>query len=155
MLNFFLLNRVPEFWCRGCVVAPEREFRVHFGGWEEVRFARHGNAVDGREVVVAGLEDHLDVSRGKLFRRHDRLCLYTRKKILLSTGWSIRLYTMFCWHQIERCVLEEGGYAVTELLFWCQQKVVYNLMDLPVSYLECPHLPTLELRPSRWLMRPR
>ena len=43
------------------------------------------------------------------------------------TGWSIRLYTIFCWHQIESCILVWGGYStVTDLLFGCHQKAVYT-----------------------------
>ena len=51
----------------------------------------------------------------------------------LPTWWSIRLYTMFCWRQIKSCV--SVGYTVKELLFWHLQKVVYNLMDHPVTRL--------------------
>ena len=34
----------------------------------------------------------------------------------MSTGWSIRLRTIFCRHNIESCALVQGGYIGTQLL---------------------------------------
>ena len=52
-----------------------------------------------------------------------------------STVWSTRLYINSYWHQIDSCISGYGVYNVTELLFPCQQKVVYNLMEHPVRYI--------------------
>ena len=48
-------------------------------------------------------------------------------------GWSIRFNTTFCWHQIESRTLVYEAYTVTELSFWCPQKVASNLMEHPVE----------------------
>ena len=52
-----------------------------------------------------------------------------------STGSPVRLITSFCWHQIESCV-----YTVSELLFWCQQKIqVIKVTGHPVFFVSFLH----------------
>ena len=50
----------------------------------------------------------------------------------------IRLISSFHWHKIESHILGLGVYTGTELLFWCQQKLVINLTGHPVcGFIDC------------------
>ena len=72
---------------------------------------------------------------GRVARRHLHLHSGSLIADQHSTGWPVRLMTSFCWHQITSCVsVLLGVYTVTELSFWCQQKLVNKLTTHPVSF---------------------
>ena len=54
-----------------------------------------------------------------------------------STGWHIRLFSRFCWHQRRSCVLIQGAHTKTDYnstLFKCQLNLGNNPMCHPVLF---------------------
>ena len=43
-----------------------------------------------------------------------------------------KLWTIFCWHEINSCALGYELYTKLQLINSCQQMVIHNLMDHPV-----------------------
>ena len=60
--------------------------------------------------------------------------------LISSTGWPIRLFFRFCWHQNKGCVLVCGHKNST--FFWCQQNLKNNLICHPVLSCVYSILPT-------------
>ena len=48
-----------------------------------------------------------------------------------ATGWPFRLIQTSHWHQSKGCILVHGPHGNTELLIWCQQEVLTNVMCHP------------------------
>ena len=51
------------------------------------------------------------------------------------TGWPVTLFPRFCCHQNKGCILEYGPYNKTQVFFWCQQHLGYNVMGHPVQQI--------------------
>ena len=72
---------------------------------------------------------------------------YYNSTIVLHTGWSIRLYTTFRWHQNKSSFIVQPPYTKTQLSIRCQQNVDCNLMYHPVYFIEynqtVPFIPLL------------
>ena len=50
-----------------------------------------------------------------------------------STGWDIRLFPRFSWHQNKSWVVLYAPNTKTQLLLWCQQNLENNVMCHPVG----------------------
>ena len=56
------------------------------------------------------------------------------KMTSIITGWHIRLFPRFCWHQSKSSVLIYRVYTKTQPWFWCQQNLENNLTCHPVPH---------------------